>query len=90
MSLSVISQLNPYLTNGFAHPYHLGDPTSILGASGLILIFTSFFDENPFSKRIAPDGAPRSAASQLGLYFLPMSHKKTPGLNGLLLGNDRV
>ena len=26
--------------------------------------------------RIAPDGMPRSAASHLGLYFLPMSHKR--------------
>ena len=26
--------------------------------------------------RIAPDGAPRSAASDLEIYCLPMSHKK--------------
>ena len=26
--------------------------------------------------RIAPDGTPRSAASHLGLFCLPMSHKK--------------
>ena len=25
---------------------------------------------------IAPDGTPRSAASHMGLYCLPMSHKK--------------
>ena len=28
------------------------------------------------ANRIAPDGTPRSAASHLGLYCLPMSHKK--------------
>ena len=31
-----------------------------------------FMSEN----RIAPDGAPRSAASHLGLFGLPMSYKK--------------
>ena len=35
------------------------------------------------ANRIAPDGTPRSAASHLGLYCLPMSHKGTPGLNEL-------
>ena len=28
------------------------------------------------ANRIAPDGTPHSAASHLGLYCLPMSHKK--------------
>ena len=28
------------------------------------------------ANKIAPDGTPRSAASHLGLYCLPMSHKK--------------
>ena len=28
------------------------------------------------AKRIAPDGMPRFAASYLGLFCLPMSHKK--------------
>ena len=28
------------------------------------------------ANRIAPDGMPRSAASHLGLCYLPMSHKK--------------
>ena len=28
------------------------------------------------ANRIAPDGTPRSAASHLGLYCLPMSHKR--------------
>ena len=28
------------------------------------------------AKRIAPDGTPRSAASHLALFCLPMSHKR--------------
>ena len=28
------------------------------------------------ANRIAPDGMPRFAASHLGLFYLPMSHKK--------------
>ena len=28
------------------------------------------------ANRIAPDGTPRSAASHLGLFCLPMSHKR--------------
>ena len=31
-----------------------------------------------------PDQMPRFAASDLGLYSLPMSHKKTPSLYGLM------
>ena len=34
-------------------------------------------------KRIATDGTPRSVASHLGLFCLPMSTKGTPGLNEL-------
>ena len=32
------------------------------------------------ANRIATDGTPHSAASHLGLYCLPMSHKKDPRL----------
>ena len=39
-------------------------------------IFISFFDEIHKSKQNSPDGTPRSAASHLGLFCLPMSHKK--------------
>ena len=35
------------------------------------------------ANRIAPDGTPHSAASHLGLYCLPMSHKKDVRLNEL-------
>ena len=33
-----------------------------------------------YANRIAPDGTPRSAASHLGIYCLPMSHRKDVGL----------
>ena len=36
----------------------------------------NFFQAN----RIAPDGTPHSAASHLGLYCLPMSHKNDASL----------
>ena len=48
-------------------------PISLLGTSGVLLNFYSIFRE---ANRIAPDGTPHSAASHLGLYCLPMSHKK--------------
>ena len=35
-----------------------------------------------YANRIVPDGTPRSAASHLGLFCLPM-FKGTPGLNEL-------
>ena len=51
-------------------------PLPFLGTSGLILIFIPYFYENPLSKRNVPDGMLLSAVSHLGLYCLPMSHKK--------------
>ena len=39
--------------------------------------FLSHFSMNfLYANRIAPDGTPRSAASHLGLFCLPMSHKR--------------
>ena len=37
--------LNPYMKNGLAHCYHLGESTVILGNSAVILKFHSIFDE---------------------------------------------
>ena len=43
----------------------------------MIFILLSRFSTNFLcGNRIAPDGTPRFAASHLGLYCLPMSHKK--------------
>ena len=36
------------------------------------------------ANRIAPDGTPRSAASHLGLFCLPVTHKRDARLNELL------
>ena len=38
------------------------------------------------ANRIVPDGKSRSAASHLGLCCLPVSNKKTRGLNELSIG----
>ena len=63
------SIFNPYLTNGFAHHFQLGESTFILAALGVILNY-SIFDEIVLSKQNSP------AASHLGLYCLSMSHKR--------------
>ena len=87
VSLS-ISLINPYLTNGFSHHYQLGESTFIFGWRRcdfkILFHFTMKFLK---ANRIAPDGTPRSAASHLGLYCLPMSHKGMPGLNELNQGH---
>ena len=68
--------LNPYLTNGFSHRYHLGESTFIFRDVRSDFKFLSHFLIKFFqANRIAPDGTPRSAASHLGLCCLPMSHK---------------
>ena len=68
---------NPYLTNGFSHHYHLGESTFILRDISSDFEF-SFYFSMKFLKanRIAPDGTLHSEASHLGLYCLPMSHKR--------------
>ena len=68
---------NPYLTNGFSHRYHLGESTFIFRGVRSDFYFLYYFSMNLlFANRIAPDGTPRSAASHLGLFCLPMSHKR--------------
>ena len=69
---------NPNLTNGLSHHYHLGESTFVFG--GFRCNFNFFISQFSMKflceNRIAPDGMLRSAASHLGLYCLPMSHKK--------------
>ena len=44
-----------------------------------------FFFKIVKANRKVPDGTPRSAASHLGLFYLPMSHKRdAPTLNELM------
>ena len=50
---------------------------SFLGASGVIFLFLFNISMKFMSaKSIAPDGTPGFAASYMGLFSLPMSHKK--------------
>ena len=66
-----------YLTNGFSHHYHLSKSTFIFRGVRSDFYFLSHFSMKFLcANRIAPDGTPRSAASHLGLFGLPMSHKK--------------
>ena len=75
--LVTVSLLNPYVTSGLAHHYHLAESTVILGASRVILNFHSiFFMKLLKANRIAPDGMPCFGASHLGLFCLHISHKK--------------
>ena len=52
-------------------------PLSFFGVLEMIFILLSHFSMKFLcANRIAPDGTPHSAASHLGLYCLPMPHKK--------------
>ena len=66
------------MTNGLAHHLHLGESTFFfMGVRSVFFLFLSNFSMKFLkANRIAPDGTPRSAASHLGLFCLPMSHKK--------------
>ena len=63
--------------NGLSHPYQLDDLILILRGIRTDLSFLFHFSMK-FMKanRIAPDGTSRFAASHLGLFCLPTSHKK--------------
>ena len=75
--MSGLCFINPFLTNGFSHHYHLVEPTFISRVVRSDFYFLAYFSMKFLqANRIAPDGTPRSAASHLGLYSLPMSHKK--------------
>ena len=66
------------LTNGFSHYYHLGESTFIFrGIRSDFQFLNKFLMKILLANRIAPDGTPHSAASShLGLFCLPMSHKR--------------
>ena len=80
-----VKYLNPYLTNGLSHHYHLGESTFIYrGSISDFEFLFHFFDEICLSKQNSPrwDTA-HFAASHLGLFCLlrqisclPVSHKK--------------
>ena len=57
--------------------FRVMSPLSFIGVLGVIFIFLSHISMKFLcANEIAPDVTPRSAASHLGLYYLPMSHKK--------------
>ena len=65
------------MTNGLSHPYHLDESTFIFRGIRSDFSFLFHFSMKIMSaNRIAPDGTLRFAASHLGLFCLPMSHKK--------------
>ena len=69
--------INPYLTNGFSHRYHLGESTvNLRGVRGEFDYLFHFSMKFLQANKIAPDGTLHSAASHLGLFCLPMSHKR--------------
>ena len=51
-------------------------PLSFLGVLGVIFNLSDFSMKFLCANRIAQDGTPRSAVSHLGLFCLPMSHKR--------------
>ena len=70
------SFFNPYLTNGSTHHDHLGESTFIFrGVRSDLRSLSCFSMKFLPANRIAPDGTPHSAASHLGLFCLPLSHK---------------
>ena len=65
------------MTNGLSHHYHLDEFIIIFRDIRNNFLFLFHFSVKIFSaNEIAPDGAPRYVASHLGLFCLPMSHKK--------------
>ena len=66
-------KFNPLVTNGLSHFYHFDESTFIFrGFRSKI----SFFDDFPVSKQNSLRWDAAFVASQLGLYCLPVSHKK--------------
>ena len=73
----ILEMINPYVTNGFSHPYHLGESTFSLRGIRSNFSFLFHFSMKIFSaNRIAPDGTPRLAVSHLGLSCLPVPNER--------------
>ena len=69
--------VNPNKPDGLSHPYHLDESTSIYrGIRSDFSFLFHFSIKIKIANNIAQDGTPRFAASHLGLFCLPMSHKK--------------
>ena len=89
MSVSVLSSpivfpdnINLNKMNGLSHPYQMGESTFIFrGIRNNISFLFHFSMKFMSANRKAPDGTPRFAASHLGLFCLPKSHKKHDYIN---------
>ena len=64
------------MMNGLSHRYHFGESTFIFGDIRCDFRFFNSLYEFSQANRKATDGTPCFAASHLGLFCLPMSHKK--------------
>ena len=79
------------MTNGFSHHYHLGESSFIFrGIRSDFKFSYNFLMKFLLANRIAPDGMPRSAASHLGLYCLPMPHKKDASIRVKTIPGDMI
>ena len=65
--------INPFKPNGISHYYQLDQFFSVLRVVGRYFSYLSANSGNP-------DQTPHFAASDLGLHYLPMSHKKDASL----------
>ena len=66
----------PIFDNWTSHPYHLYE--SILMSRAIRSNFSLFDEMYDLANRMPPDGKPYFEPSHLGLFCLPISHKKTP------------
>ena len=88
MGRSALEVLYPLVTNGPSNRYHVDESTCIFRGIGSIFSFSFHFSMKIMSaNRIAPDGTPHFAASHMGLFCLPMSHKKDARLIWVKLVN---
>ena len=72
-----IRPVNPLVTNGLSHSYYLDESTFNFRGIGRDVSFLFHFSMKfKIANRIALDGSSRFAASHLGLFCFPMSHKK--------------
>ena len=72
-----LGMFNPYMANGLAHHYQLGESTFILRdiRSDFAFLF-HFWIKFLSASRIAPDGTPRSRTTWGYMYTVCHSHKK--------------
>ena len=79
-----LSYFNPLVMNGLSQHYKLAEFTVIFRVIRSHFEFLFKFSMKFLrANRKAPDGMPRSVASHLGLFSLPMSHKQNDRIKGV-------